>query len=702
MEKTDIQLTSEFKTQTLRAIFSIVVFVLVYLIILVLALGLTALCVVGGLYLIAARPMFLTIVLGAGLASLGILVLIFLIKFMFQSHKTDRSHLVEIHSSDEPELFKMIDEIVCAVKTSRPKKVYLSADVNAAVFYDSSFWSMFFPIKKNLQIGMGLVNTVSREELKAILSHEFGHFSQRTMKVGSYVYNVNQVIFNMLFDNDSYTNLVQRWGSVSGYFSIFISAAIKINQGIQWVLRKQYEVVNKSYLSLSREMEFHADEIAANITGFEPLKSSLLRMSLADASFDAVLNYYNGKIEDNLKSENLYREQTGVMNFLAERNGFSIKGNLPEISMEEQGKFDKSKLVIKNQWASHPSTEERIERLERLNISVPGKSNQLANDVFKNIEETQRLLTNKIFESVTYSGETKFVSTEEFQTEYNSEYLKKTFSKIYNGYYDDKIPNHFDVDGELLEENGIAFPSLFSDEKVGLVYTYKALQKDIETLKNIANNQVEVKTFDYDGVKYTREDSQELSLTLEKELEKIKELIQRNDIKIFEFFRKLEQDQDRPLVIKNFYLELFEVDKAFDAKYEIYGQLSGELEFVNVETPFEQIRANFEKIKPIEEQLMTAIKELLSDSRIQSEITVEMKASFELYLSETRSYFDGTAYDNDNLKVLYEAMNSYVDLLSRGYFFIKKRLLTYQEELIVANSLHDKDAIMTSGQLLQV
>ena len=92
----------------------------------------------------------ITIALGIGLASLGILVLFFLVKFIFSSHKVDRSHLHEISKTDEPRLFKLIEDIVNEVYTSFPKKVYLSTDVNAAVFYDSSFWSMFIPIKKNL------------------------------------------------------------------------------------------------------------------------------------------------------------------------------------------------------------------------------------------------------------------------------------------------------------------------------------------------------------------------------------------------------------------------------------------------------------------------------------------------------------------------------------------------------------------------
>lgn len=168
MIKREIQLSKEFKNQAAKAILAINLFALTYLIILLLAILLTGLCIAGGVSLIVIKPMFGTIALGIGLASLGVLILIFLLKFIFISHKVDRSHLIEINEQQEPELFKMIREIVQIVGTNFPKKVYLSSEVNAAVFYDSSFWSMFFPVKKNLLIGLGLVNTVTKEELKAI------------------------------------------------------------------------------------------------------------------------------------------------------------------------------------------------------------------------------------------------------------------------------------------------------------------------------------------------------------------------------------------------------------------------------------------------------------------------------------------------------------------------------------------------------
>lgn len=688
----DIKISPEFKTQTTKAVLSIALFILTYLLMLILALGLTVLCVYGGIMLIAIRPMFITIALGIGLASLGVLVLFFLLKFIFKSHKVDRSHLTEIKQADEPKLFKMIDDIVKEVGTNFPKKVYLSNDVNAAVFYDSSFWSMFFPIKKNLQIGLGLVNTVTQSELKAILSHEFGHFSQKTMKVGSYVYNVNQVIFNLLFDNESYDNLMQKWANASGYFSIFVIIAIKIIEGIKWILRQIYAIVNKSYMALSREMEFHADEIAANVTGYEPLKNSLLRLPLADHSLSSVLSFYDIKIAENKKSENIYKDHLFVTNFLAKENNIEIINDLPQISENEINKFNKSKLVIKDQWASHPSTEDRIAMLEKTGLSSTNLNNEPANLLFTDIEKTQRELTQKIFKEVNYSGECSDLTFEIFQTNFKEEFFKNTFSKVYNGYYDNKNPLYFDIDKIEQSTKNIELEDLFSENKIEEVYTAISLQNDIESIKQISNNTYNVKTFDYDGIKYSKKDCKSLISKLEKELELLTEKIKTNDIEIFKYFRSIEQKVNLNPSLEKLYNHFFNYDKEFDVKYDVYIQLSNELQFVNYTTPIEQIRANFIKVEALEERLKMGISEILESQDYLTELTKEIKENFELYLTKKWQYFGNEKYFDKNLEMLFSAMNNYAFLLSRGYFLTKQKLLKYQEELIKTthNSVYEK------------
>lgn len=682
MNHREIHLSKEFKTQAVKAVAAVVFFVLSYAVILLFALLLTGLCIVAGITLVVIKPMFITLAFGIGLASLGILILIFLLKFIFKSHKTDRSQLVEINRQQEPELFKMIGEIVALTGTNHPKKVYLSSDVNAAVFYDSTIRSMFMPVRKNLIIGLGLVNTVTKEELKAILSHEFGHFSQRTMKVGSYVYNVNQVIFNLLFDNESYESLVQRWANMSGYFSIFVVLAGKINTGIQWVLKKLYTVVNKNYLGLSREMEFHADEIAASVTGYEPLKKSLLRMSLADNSFDTVLNFYNSKISDNIKSENIYKDQSLMLNFLAESSNISISNNLPDIALEEQSKYNKSKLIIKDQWASHPTVEERIKRLESTGFTAEKNCDVLANSLFSDIAMLQQQLTDTLFDELNFEGETKLMNSADFLENYKNENATVQFPTLYNGYYSNKHPVGIDLQGELNPEDTLNVEELFSDEQVDLVYTAIALQNDLTTLTEIAEKKYMVKTYDYNGVRYKGNQSGELVKKLTPELDHLNARIKSNDQRIFNFFIRKETALNKPQKLTQLYRHFDEFDKKFDADYAIYTQLLSELEFVNITTPFEKIKSNFKNIKATEAVLKQEIAQLLTDSYLESEIPDAMKENFEHYLSQSLEYFGGVSYFDENLNIFYTALHHFGYLLSRKYFLMKKELLVYQEELV--------------------
>lgn len=680
MIKREVQLSKQFKIQATKSILAIVFFAFTYILILLLATALTVLCVIGGFALMLLKPTFITIAGGVGLACFGLLILAFLLKFMFKSHKVDRSHLIEITERDEPQLFNMIHEIIEEVGTTFPKKVYLSSEVNASVFYDSNFWSMFFPIKKNLQIGLGLINTVTKEELKAILSHEFGHFSQRTMKIGSYVYNVNQVIFNILYEKEPYSDLVERLRSISEIISLFIYLAAKINDGIQWILKKLYVIVNKSYLGLSREMEFHADEIAASVTGYQPLKKSLLRLALADHSYNIVLNFYNAKIAENKISENIYKDQLAVIDLLADLNKLPIVNGLPDISTEEQSKYNKSKLVIKDQWASHPSIEERINRLEKTGYLTKPSSDVLANELLNDCEPLQKRITKKLFESVQYSAETTTVEHETFFEEYKNETLENSFSKEYNGYYDNKNPLVFDLNS--IESTSQTIDVLFSDEKVDLVYSAVALQNDIELLNSISNNLVFIKTFDYDGVRLKSKKAKNLIQELKPKLEILNKKILENDIEIYKYFCQVEELQNKPKELKHLYSIFFENEKNADLQFELYNSLLVDLQFTSETTPIEAIKANFYNILKKEERLKLEINKLLNDAVLKNEITEETKALFEKYTNTTLTYFGEKSYYNHNLEILFQSIHTFGFLLSRKFFLLKRNLLKYQEDLL--------------------
>jgi len=669
-----VQVSADFKQKTTSAIIAIILFIIVYILLFFSAIALTIGCIAAGLWIISIKPMFFTVMIGIGLASLGVLISYFLIKFLFKKHITDRSDLTEITRNDEPQLFQMIDEIVKQAGTDFPKKVYLAYDVNASVFYDSSFWSMFLPIKKNLIIGIGLVNACTKQELKAILAHEFGHFSQRSMKVGSYVYNVNQIIFNLVNEDESYRNTVQGWANASGYFALFAELAIKITQVIQWILRKMYSFVNIRHMALSREMEFHADEVAANIAGSIALEESLLRLDLAGNSYSSVIDFYNGKIEESQTSKNIYKEQNFVMNFLAKESELELKYNLPVVKISEAGLFNKSKLVIENQWASHPSTEDRVGKLRQLNI-IKDSDNSSARNLFKNIDTTEEKLTSKIFSNVEYKQLKTELDLDTFQNEFEKNYNKDTFDKIFNNYYDHKNPNQFDLNSSVPSQGVLSFDELFSKDKVESVYTLIALENDKNTISSIADKSFDIKTFDYDGRKFKAKEAKNLIPKLDEQIKNLQEEITQNDINIYHYFLNLAKNQNQEFELRNLFSSFYNYDKNFEEKFGLFTELSKALDFVTTTTPFERITKNFIKLKPLETRLKQELQEIIKNSLLNEEITEPNRKDLEYYINNDLIYFNKNEYFESNLKQLFFAVNSYHFYTGRQFFLLKKELL---------------------------
>ena len=681
----NIEVSASFKKMTTKAIFSIVLFLIVYVLLLLLSVGITILCLIGAFYVITIRPSFITLALGVGLGSLGFFILAFLFKFLFKKHKIDRSHLTEITAESEPKLFRFIETIVQEVGTDFPKKIYVSADVNASVFYDSSFWSMFFPVKKNLQIGLGLVNGISEQEFKAILAHEFGHFSQRSMKVGSYVYYVNQVIFNMLYDNDSFDKMIQKWANISNYFSIFLMISVKIISGIQWVLKKMYEFINVAYLALSREMEFHADELAANVAGITPLQESLLRMDLVDASYNKVLQFYGEKIGNNFKSKNIYEEQVFVMDYLAKEGQLQFKNSLPLVTYLDMSKFNKSKLVIENQWASHPSVEDRCANLDRVSIHKEVENNALAKYIFQDFEKIQEKITNQLFSHVDNDQTFESVAITDFKQEFVQKQQEESFHAMYNGYYDNKNSTYFDTEKVATTDILPGLELLFDKEKVDLVYDCIAILNDEQTIQNIADGLIKLKSFDYDGHKFKSSEASTLLPKLKKEKEALEERIAQNDVTIFNYFRLLAKQEHQEAILIGKYRNFFAFDQSFDISFEYHNKLMDATQFMQVVTPIEQIKPKLLKMYELEKAVKKEIKEMLESSSYAKVLTAEIRASFEAYLKEDYLYFSTDKYIDSELEIFYEAITNYRYMLSRGYFIVKKDLLDFQVQLMATS-----------------
>lgn len=678
-----VKISSRFKSQTYKAIFSIALFIVVYLLLLVLAIGIFVGSGYIAIAMIKAAPSFLTLMLGIGIVGVGFFILFFMVKFLFTKHKTDYSHLTEISLDDEPVLQQMIQELVEEIGTDFPKRVYVSTEVNASVFYDSGFWSMFFPVKKNLHIGMGLVNATTVTELKGILAHEFGHFSQKSMKVGSYVYNVNKIIYNLLYDNDAYGNAVASWANKSGYFAILIHVAFAFNRMIQYILQFMYKIVNLSYMGLSREMEFHADEIAANIVGSDPMIYSMLRMDLASNSLENVLDYYNRNIENSITTSNIFPQHTLAMNFMANNNKITIEHNLPKVGSDFYERFNQSKLVIKNQWESHPATDERVAAFKNLAVSLQQTDNRPASVLFQNVTQIQECITRKMFAEIVYPGPSTEEDISLFEASIKKDYEDNKFPELYNGYYDQHSVTDLDLD--ILIQNpstDLTLEALFNNTIVELVYSNNGLTNDLETLKKIASKEFKIKTFDYDGNKYKAANAQLLVDNLERELAGITEKIKVNDQEIFKFFYSKALLKSEHTKLIECYKDFLKVMAQHEKKFEFYIDMHEKFSFSYEQNQLDEISKRMKNYYAFEKRFKVELAATLHDELYQKAITPEIKTQFEAYLDKDLSYFDGSQYDNEAIITKNNILFTYYSVLQRSYFLNHKAILDFQISLL--------------------
>ena len=687
MKANDPEFSKAFEKQVLRAVSTIVVFVFVYLILLAAAIFLASFGVVVGFMIGVAAPSLLTIGLAIGLAGAGVFILVFLLQFLFKRHKIDRSALREIKRYEEPELFQMIDEIVAQVGTKHPKRIYLSDQVNASVFYDSGFWSMFLPVEKNLEIGLGLVNSVTKSELKAVLAHEFGHFSQRSMKVGSYVYQVNQVIFNMLYDNTSFDEAANSWAQTSALFALPVMGAYRLIQGIQWVLAQMYGLINRSYMALSREMEFHADEIAARVTGSVPLQTSLLRLGFSNESHQATLQFFADNSGQFLQTKNIFHSHAACMLQLAKRNDLSFEHDLPKIEFDDLNKFNRSKLVVKDQWASHPSVQERIERLEALQLPASTLDHSPANSMFRKIDEYQEYFSDKFFAFFETNDSPTQLSAAEFEEKLLEQWSSNDMPPIYNGYYEFRQVEPFDLVAAQPQNQTVVLEALFSQEKLDLVLNAYAMQQDIQTLKFIEQNPKSAETFDYDGERYGAKASKYLVQRLEKDYHEINYKLLENERNAFVYFNQLEANISGTSLLKKMYLRCFDFQRSLDSRFEIFDKINEAIQFIAIQTPQEQILIELRNLKKIEVQFKDILNDILNADFLPEFVSsgileAQIIQDIELYCSKDWEYFGSSRYLDENLQVLYKALNLYHYLLFRIPFLLKKQLLDYQFSLI--------------------
>lgn len=284
----------------------------------------------------------------------------YLIKPLF-SFTADDARRVEVTEEECPRLFEIIAEVARETQCPLPKHVFLSERVNACVFYDTRFWNIFFPVRKNLEIGLGLFESISVDELKAVIGHEFGHFSQKSMKLGSSVSVTNTVLYNLIYTKDSWDDLLERWCSTDfklvRMFGVLTRA---FTGGIKRLTVHVFRFVEKGYLRLSRQMEYDADAIACESVGPDVFISALCKLEVL-ANRESL---YQDCLRDLMEDGKIVSDYFAGLR-TAEKlspDGIDIRFDT-RVAEPFKMSHAQSRIEIQDIWSSHPSLNDRIRHI---------------------------------------------------------------------------------------------------------------------------------------------------------------------------------------------------------------------------------------------------------------------------------------------------------------------------------------------------
>lgn len=668
-----------FKKQVGKVIFSVILFFIVYILLIIAAAALAVACCFFGWRLIVASPRFLTLLLGGGLMAVGVSVFFFLVKFVFAVTKDENDSRIEINEKDQPALFAFIKRLSAETNTVFPKKIFISPDVNACVFYNSSFWSMFFPVRKNLEIGLGLVNSINISEFKAVIAHEFGHFSQRSMKLGSFTYNVNRMIYNMLYENTGYSSFLSSWGNLHGILGLFAEITSKIAVGIQAILKEMYKIVNKNYMGLSREMEFHADAVASSVAGANNLISGLARIEIAASCYASAVEKANAYLKDKKISANLYDNQLTILRAFAKEHVLPVRNHLPDISYQFVRSFSKSRVNYKNQWASHPTLEERKNHAEKLEMNCDSLDNR-AWEIFSNPEQLQETVTRNMYNHIPPEEKIETFDAIAFEEWQNTEKEKYQLPAYYKGYYDKRYPETKNWDLEKADDVLInkEFEQFFSDEQVKLFSVIRSNEADLELVKAIKEKAVDTKTFDFDGKKINREEAAAVVAQLEEDIRMQNEQLAASDYYVTALFLSKAGTMRNELKLQ--YAEM----KRHECQHNQYVDTINKI--FSVINPFYQGGLSLDEAQRLVHQLKeeeepvfkTALRAAITNGYLDPENNPTLHESVTLFLSKDYAYFVAEQFNNNELEELSSLAISVADIINERRFAHYKMVLINQ------------------------
>jgi Zn-dependent protease with chaperone function len=166
--------------------------------------------------------------------------------------------------ADQPELWRMIDELAVAANTRGPDEVWIVPEVNAAVWEKSHLLGLKSG-RRYMMIGLPLLAGLSVSELRSVLGHELGHYSHSHTKLSAITYRATTTMKHTLAEIDGWLRWLLMW-----YVRLYLLVARSAN----------------------RAQELQADVAAVRAAGKTAARTALGKVNALDMAWDHYTDSY--------------------------------------------------------------------------------------------------------------------------------------------------------------------------------------------------------------------------------------------------------------------------------------------------------------------------------------------------------------------------------------------------------------------------
>lgn len=159
-----------------------------------------------------------------------------------------------------PQLFALVDELTTKLQAPRFHNILLNQEFNAAVVQIPRL-GIFGWQENYLLLGLPLMQSLSPEQLKAVLSHELGHLSGNHSRFAAWIYRIRKTwmqIYERLHQSDQH------------------DASVLFNRFLEWY----WPAFNAYSFVLARMNEYEADRCSAQLAGARNAAEALINVEI--------------------------------------------------------------------------------------------------------------------------------------------------------------------------------------------------------------------------------------------------------------------------------------------------------------------------------------------------------------------------------------------------------------------------------------